>query len=374
MNKKFLNLPLEIKACSNTGLITGYASVFNIIDFHNDILIQGAFYKTISTKALHEIKLLWQHKVDEPIGIISHIEEDKYGLYIEAKLLLNVNRALEAYYLIKEGSIRGLSIGYKPKEYYYNEEHIRVITEVELKEISLVTFPANNEASIINYKTINFLDLSNKLEKVHELYAQPKATQKLIDDSSIDVEKWLGEKLLNSFAAMENRAFIHGDGIGKPRGILSYNAGSEWGEIEQINTGIIGDIKAESLFDLHFSLKEQYASRAVFLMHKTIVQKIRMLKDKNNQYLWHPGLDKASPATLLGLPVKHCADMPLANDENACIAVADFKSAYKIVDRKGIKILRDPFTEKPFVKFYATKRVGGDVINYEAIKLLKFTQ
>ncbi|RYY00381.1 phage major capsid protein, partial [bacterium] len=209
--------------------------------------------------------------------------------------------------------------------------------------------------------------------QVHELYAQPKATQKLIDDASIDIEKWLGEKLIISFANMENNAFINGDGEGKPRGLLSYPDGRGWGEIEQIKYRLNSTITAEALFDLYFALKEQYVNRASFLMHKTTIQKVRMLKDKNNQYIWYPGLDRASPATLLGIPVKSAVDMPVADDNNLTIAIADFKSAYKIVDRVGIKTLRDPFTDKPFVKFYTTKRVGGDVANYEAIKILNCT-
>lgn len=205
---------------------------------------------------------------------------------------------------------------------------------------------------------------------VHEIYAQPKATQKLIDDASIDITAWLAEKVSDSFAALENHSFLHGDGKGKPRGLLSYPSGKKWGEISQNTTKAA--ISAEDLFELYYSMPAQYAAKASFLMHRNQLQAIRMLKDPvSGQYLWSPGLALSTPDSLLGVPVYECSDMPLPVSGNISVMLADFKAAYKIVDRAGIRILRDPFTEKPFVKFYATKRVGGDVINYNAVKLLK---
>lgn len=207
---------------------------------------------------------------------------------------------------------------------------------------------------------------------VHELYAQPKATQKLIDDSSINIEAWLADKLADILARKENTAFISGDGVGKPRGILTYSAGTSWGAIQQVSSGTNGVVAADSLFNLYYSLKETYAARATFLMHRSIVQAVRLLKETTtDQYLWNPGLSSGTPDTLLGVPVMQAADMPIAATDSLSIALADFKAAYQIVDRVGIRTLRDPFTDKPFVKFYTTKRVGGDVTNFEAIKLLK---
>jgi HK97 family phage major capsid protein len=206
----------------------------------------------------------------------------------------------------------------------------------------------------------------------HELYAQPKATQKLVDDSSIDVEMWLSGKIADIFSRKENTAFISGTGSGQPKGILSYDAGTVWGEIEQIDSGTDGVVTADSLITLFYSLKDAYSKRASFLMNRTVVQSVRLLKQATtNQYMWQPGLAAGTPDTLLGVPVYMSADMPVADEDSLSVAVGDFKAAYQIVDRKGIRILRDPFTEKPFVKFYATKRVGGEVVNFEAIKLLK---
>lgn len=216
--------------------------------------------------------------------------------------------------------------------------------------------------------------VGKKIIPVHELYAQPKATQKLVDDASIDIEEWLSTKLIDVFSRKENAAFMNGDGIGKPKGILSYEAGNKWGAIEQINSGENGAITASGLVNLFYSLKEAYAVKGKFLMSRGAVQAIRMLKDTNTgKYLWQPSLQAGAPDTLLGAEVIQAADMPALSKGSLSVAFGDFKSAYQIVDRQGIRILRDPFTEKPFVKFYTTKRVGGDVVNFDAIKLLKLS-
>jgi HK97 family phage major capsid protein len=207
---------------------------------------------------------------------------------------------------------------------------------------------------------------------VHELYAQPKATQKLVDDSAVDIEAWVAEKVAESFLTKENAAFISGDGSGKPKGILSYAAGTSWGQIQQVNSGTSAVVTADGLIKLFFALKEDYAQRATFLMNRSVVQAVRLLKETTtDQYLWQPGLAAGAPDTLMGVPVKQATDMPVAAANSLSVAVGDFARAYQIVDRIGIRVLRDPFTEKPFVKFYTTKRVGGDVVNFEALKLLK---
>lgn len=212
--------------------------------------------------------------------------------------------------------------------------------------------------------------ISKKVIQVHELYAQPKATQKLIDDASIDIENWLAEKIVDVFSRKENAAFVTGDGVGKPKGILSY---SEL-EIEQILSGVNGNVTTDGIFNLFYSLKENYAVKGKFLMSRSVVQAVRMLKDTTNgKYLWQPSLTAGTPDTLLGAEVVMCPDMPIIGNGALAIAFGDFKSAYQIVDRQGVRILRDPFTEKPFVKFYTTKRVGGDVVNFSAIKLLKLS-
>jgi HK97 family phage major capsid protein len=213
--------------------------------------------------------------------------------------------------------------------------------------------------------------MAKKSIPVHELYAQPKATQKLIDDSAIDIEAWLADKVSAIFSKKENTAFVSGDGVGKPRGILTYASGTSWGQIEQVASGSSGAATADKIIALYYALKEDYAVNATFLMNRSMVEAVRKLKDTTNQYLWNPGLALGAPDTLMGVPVHQAADMPVAAADSLSIACGDFRSAYQIVDRTGVRVLRDPFTDKPFVKFYSTKRVGGDVVNFEAIKLMK---
>ncbi len=207
---------------------------------------------------------------------------------------------------------------------------------------------------------------------VHQLYAQPKATQKLIDDAAVDIEAWLAAKVADIFARKENTAFVSGNGVGQPRGILTYASGTAWGKIEQVNSGTSAQVTADGLIKVYYALKDAYARRASFLMNRSVVQAVRLLKEATtNQYLWQPGLAAGAPDTLLGVPLFMAVDMPVAAANSLSVAVADFQSAYQIVDRTGIQVLRDPFTDKPFVKFYTTKRVGGDVVNFDAIKLMK---
>jgi HK97 family phage major capsid protein len=205
-----------------------------------------------------------------------------------------------------------------------------------------------------------------------ELYAQPQATQKLVDDASINIEEWVARKVADKMARLEAAAFIGGNGTSQPKGILTYAAGTSFGQIQQVNSGTSAVVTADSLVQLYFSLKDDYARNATFLMHRTTVQAVRLLKEATtNQYLWQPGLTAGTPNTLLGVPVVLAADMPVPAASSLSVAVGDFKRGYLIVDRIGIRTLRDPFTAKPFVKFYTTKRVGGEVINTDAIKILK---
>jgi len=208
--------------------------------------------------------------------------------------------------------------------------------------------------------------------KVHELAATPKATQKLLDDSSLDIEAWLANKVSETFAKGEAASFINGDGVGKPSGILNYADGTTYGKIERINAGSTTAITADNIYDLFYGLKDDYASNASFLMKRATLKNVRLLKEATtNAYIWQPGLAAGQPQTLAGQPVQECVDMPAVASGAVPIAFGDFRRGYQIVDRVGVRVLRDPFTSKPFVKFYTTKRVGGAVINFEAIKLLE---
>ncbi len=215
---------------------------------------------------------------------------------------------------------------------------------------------------------------------VHEQYAEPRATQKLLDDAMFDVEGYLAGKIAGKLARMENTAFIKGDGIGKPRGILTYEDGvssaDKFDVIEQINAGADGAFAAsdpgDALINLVYSLKSPYRDNAVFMMNRDTLAEVRKLKDTNGNYLWQPDFQQKQGGTLLGFNIVEAEDMPTIGSDSLSIAFGDFNAGYQVVDRQGINILRDSFTAKPYVKFYTTKRVGGDVVNFEAIKLMKF--
>ena len=211
---------------------------------------------------------------------------------------------------------------------------------------------------------------------VHEIYAAPRASQILLDDSVFDIESWLTGRIADTMAAAENTAFTTGDGIGKPKGFLSYAAGTAWGQIERVKTGVDGawpvSTPADKLIELYLSLKSGYADSAVWMMNRTLLADIRRFKSSDNAYLWQPGLNGDSTSTLLGYPVVINEDMPARSGGSLSVAFGNFRRGYAVVDRSELRILRDPFTAKPYVVFYATKRVGGDVSNFEAIKLLHF--
>jgi HK97 family phage major capsid protein len=228
----------------------------------------------------------------------------------------------------------------------------------------------------------------------HEVYAQPAATQKLLDDAAWNPEEWLSLKIADKIARVENSAFVLGDGIGKPKGFLAYPGIADSASINFFDQKKIGFIKtgtandfapvpatgadpaqADSLINLVFSLKSQYREMAgtAFGMHRTTFGRVRRLRDNLGNYLWQPGLG-GLPSTLLGYPIAEFNDMPQLGDTNKyAVAFGNWREAYQIVDRAGIRMLRDPYTAKPFVLFYSTKRVGGDVVNFEALKLLSFT-
>ncbi len=217
---------------------------------------------------------------------------------------------------------------------------------------------------------------------VHELYANPRATQKLLDDGEINMEAWLAGKVADKFSRVEAAAFVTGDGTGKPRGFATYAdyaaAGVyERGAIEQFDTGANGAFAAapnggDVLINALYGLKAQYRANATWFMNRATTTLTRKLKDSDGAYLWSPGIAAGQPATLLGYPTAAFEDMADPATGSLSIAVGDMRSAYQIVDRAGMRTLRDPFSAKPYVQFYSTKRVGGDVLNFEALKIVNF--
>ncbi|SCW77552.1 phage major capsid protein, HK97 family [Sphingobium faniae] len=212
-----------------------------------------------------------------------------------------------------------------------------------------------------------------------EVYANPAATQQLLDDARFDVAGWLAEEISIEFGEAESEAFITGNGKNKPRGVLAYdtiaNASYAWGKIGFVKTGaaaaFAGTDPGDALIDLLFALKQGYRNGAAFLTSDAVMAEIRKWKDGQGNYLWAPPSTSDQVGTILGKPVYTDDYMDTLGANKFPVAVADWKRAYTIADRIGVRILRDPYTNKPFVQFYATKRVGGGVTNFEAIKLLK---
>jgi HK97 family phage major capsid protein len=212
-----------------------------------------------------------------------------------------------------------------------------------------------------------------------ELYANPSATQTLLDDSAVDIAAWLADEVSIEFAAKEGAAFISGDGVGKPRGLLAYtnvlDASYAWGKLGYVKTGAAATFNAtfpqDDLVNLQTALKTGYQVGASFLMTRTTQSVIRKFKDQNDLYLWQPGLQAGQPASIFGKTIVLDDNMDEVGANKYPIAYGDFKRAYIIIDRVGIRVLRDPYTNKPYVMFYTTKRVGGGVQNFEAVKLLK---
>jgi HK97 family phage major capsid protein len=211
-----------------------------------------------------------------------------------------------------------------------------------------------------------------------ELYANLAATQTLLDDSFVNLEDWIAGEVEEAFAGQERAAFVSGDGSNKPKGFLAYDKVAEgshaWEKIGYIATGVDAGFAAsdpvDDLIDLIYTPKTQYRQNARFVMNRKTVSAVRKLKDGDDHYVWSP--DDAGGSTLLGYPITEIEDMPDIAADSFSIAFGDFARGYLIVDRAGVRVLRDPYSAKPYVLFYVTKRVGGGVQNFDAIKALKF--
>ena len=206
--------------------------------------------------------------------------------------------------------------------------------------------------------------------------ALPKASQRLLDDSAFDIEGWLAGRIADRFARAEASAFINGDGVDKPKGFLAHptvdNDVWVWGNLGYVPSEVDGEVTAEAIVDVVYALGAQYRANASFVMNSKTAGRVRKLKDLDGRFLWSDGLAAGEPARLMGYPVLVAEDMPDAASDSMSIAFGDFAAGYTVAERPDLRILRDPFSAKPHVLFYATKRVGGDVSDFAAIKLLKF--
>lgn len=221
---------------------------------------------------------------------------------------------------------------------------------------------------------------------VHELYAKPKATQKLLDDSNVDIESWLGNKVADAFSRAENTAFVTGIGVARPRGFASYStaatadASRAWGVFEHVASGSSGSFGTdpngvEKLITVQHKLNPAYNTNAKWFMNRATLAEVRTLTDASSagKFVFVPDFSGTTPGSILGRPVVLFEDMAtFSTASSLAVAYGDMRETYQIVDRIGIRTLRDPFSSKPYVEFYSTKRVGGDVVNFNGLKFLQF--
>jgi HK97 family phage major capsid protein len=213
-----------------------------------------------------------------------------------------------------------------------------------------------------------------------ELYAMPAATATLLDDSAVDLDQWIASEVELVFAMQEGAAFVGGDGVNKPKGFVSYttvaNASWTWGNLGYIASGVAGGFAASNpsdlLVDLIYALKAGYRQNGNFVMNRKTQATVRKFKDSTGAYLWQPPAQAGGRASLMTFPLVEAEDMPDIAANSLSVAFGDFQRGYLIVDRVGVRVLRDPYSAKPYVLFYTTKRVGGGVQDFDAIKLLKF--
>ena len=213
-----------------------------------------------------------------------------------------------------------------------------------------------------------------------ELYAMPAATATLLDDSAVNIDEWIASEVELTFAVQEGAAFVNGDGVNKPKGFLAFptvaNTAWSWGSLGYVPTGVAGAFAASNpsdiLVDLVYALKAGYRQNGNFVMNRKTQATIRKFKDSSGNYLWQPPAQAGGQASLMTFALVEAEDMPDVAANSLAVAFGDFKRGYLIVDRVGVRVLRDPYSAKPYVLFYTTKRVGGGVQDFDAIKLLKF--
>ncbi len=309
-------------------------------------------------------------------------------------------QAFSAY--VKKGEEKALSIGSNPDGGYLVPDETEVEIARLMKEVSPIRSIAGNRIiSTTNFKKpisisgpsvgwvgesdVRSETASQTLAEITyatmELYAMPAATANFLDDAAVDVGQWIADEVNLAFAEQESTAFVNGDGVNKPKGFLSETIVDEaawsWGNIGYVPTGEAGAFltgnESDALIDLVYALKSGYRQNAKWVMNRSTQATIRKLKDADGNYIWQPSINPQGRATLLGFEVVEAEDMPDIATDSTSIAFGDFKRGYLIVDRRGVNILRDPYSSKPYVLFYTTKRVGGGVADYDAIKLLKFS-
>jgi len=219
--------------------------------------------------------------------------------------------------------------------------------------------------------------------EVNNQRSSPRISPVLLEDAAVDIEAWIGEKIARDFALSENTAFVSGSGVAQPRGFTTYTTAATadssrtWGQLEHVATGTSGGFGSTSngvdkMTELAYKVKAGYRANSVWMMSKATLAVARTLKNSNGDYIWSPNVQVGTPASLLGYPVVEAEDMPALGANSLSVAFGDFRAGYMIVDRIGLSVLRDPYSNNPYVTFHAVRRVGGGVVDFDAIKFLKF--
>lgn len=219
--------------------------------------------------------------------------------------------------------------------------------------------------------------------EVNNQRSSPRISPVLLEDAAVDIEAWIGEKIARDFALSENTTFVAGSGVAQPRGFTTYTTAATadssrtWGQLEHVATGTSGGFGSTSngtdkMTELAYKVKAGYRANAVWMMSKATLAVARALKNSSGDYVWSPSIQVGTPATLLGYPVVEAEDMPALGANSLSVAFGDFRAGYMIVDRVGLSVLRDPYSNNPYVTFHAVRRVGGGVVDFDAIKFLKF--
>lgn len=258
---------------------------------------------------------------------------------------------------------------------------VQLVSSSVYKKPFAVTGPATGWASETELRTDTASPTLSELQfPTMELYAMPAATSQLLDDAAVDIDAWIAGEVEQAFAEQESAAFINGDGVNQPRGFLTHPTVDEsnwsWGNLGTVSTGADGSFAADdasdTLVDTIYSLKAGHRQNANWVMNRKTQAEVRKLKDADGNYLWQAPSAPGQSASLMGFGLVEAEDMPDMASDSLSIAFGDFNRGYLIVDRAGVRVLRDPYSAKPYVLFYTTKRVGGGIQDFDAIKLVKF--
>jgi HK97 family phage major capsid protein len=306
---------------------------------------------------------------------------EAHGLHRLEEKALSVGSGPDGGYLVPEETEAAVIRGVKNISPIRAIAGNRVVSASVYKKPFAITGPSTGwVAETATRPETNSPTLAELTFPTMEIYAMPSATQTLLDDSAVNIDEWLAEEVQIAFAQQEGTAFISGDGTNKPKGFLAYtkvaNGSWSWGNIGYVATGTDGAFDttdpSDDLIDFIYALKSEYRANAHWVMNRATQATIRKFKDADGNYIWQPAERADLSPTLMNYPVTESEDMPNIASGSYSIAFGDFQRGYLVVDRAGIRVLRDPYSAKPYVLFYTTKRVGGGVQDFDAIKLLKF--